>query len=103
MTVELDLDVANDVCCFDDLSVTVVGGRGSLHCPTCGTLAVPLRAPTLSDFTNAALEHLADAHWLARRRSSDQLAAARRFVDPVPDARATVISRPAEGWPGGGD
>jgi uncharacterized C2H2 Zn-finger protein len=62
MTVNVNLNDRLEVCSFDDLQVRVVDGSSSLQCPVCGMLAVPRQAPTLSDFTNAALDHLADAH-----------------------------------------
>jgi len=70
-----EAEMTDDVCSFDDLMVTVVAGRPSLQCPVCGPVAVPRRGPTLSDFTNAALEHLADVHRVARPVSPDLLAA----------------------------
>ena len=66
----------DDVGSYDDLSVVVSAGQPSLVCPVCGTLPVPRRAPTLSDFTNAALEHLADVHVVHRSVSPDLVAAA---------------------------
>lgn len=69
-------DVDTDVCGFDDLSMGTMAGRPSLECPRCGSIAVPLRAPTLSDFTNAALMHLAEVHPAGRHVSSDLASAA---------------------------
>jgi len=65
-----------DICGFDDLSMVVAAGRPSLSCPLCGSIAVPLREPTLSDFTNAALVHLADVHAVRRQASTDLAPAA---------------------------
>jgi hypothetical protein len=43
---------------YDDLPMTFHDGWIGLECPVCGPLITPRRAPTLSDFTNAAIEHL---------------------------------------------
>lgn len=66
----------DDVCCFDDMAIVVTAGRASLSCPVCGPVPVPRRAPTLSDFTNAAMDHLADVHVVTRRVGPDRSAAA---------------------------
>ncbi|MFP5283639.1 MAG: hypothetical protein ACLGIF_09330 [Actinomycetes bacterium] len=61
---------------FDDLSVALISGRPALECPSCGSVPVPLRAPTLSDFTNAALDHLAEVHRVTRWVSTELTAVA---------------------------
>lgn len=65
-----------DICGFDDLSIVVKDTAASLDCPRCGPIAVPLRAPTLSDFTNAALMHLAEVHAVRRGVGTDLASAA---------------------------
>jgi len=53
----------DEVGTFDDLSVsTSSAGHVILECPTCGVLPVSRQETTLSDLTNAALEHLRDIH-----------------------------------------
>ena len=47
---------------YDDLPMTFTEGAIGLQCPVCGPLRTPRRAPTLSDFTNAAIEHLEACH-----------------------------------------
>ena len=76
MTVDTNLTDGLEVCSFDDLDVRVVDGSSSLQCPVCGTLAVPRQAPTLSDFTNAALDHLAYVHGEAKPGSTAPVAGA---------------------------
>lgn len=71
-----------EVCSYDDLSVaTSPAGRVILRCPTCGLLPIPWRETTLSDLTNAALEHLLEVHpgeltLALGRRTSDSASAA---------------------------
>jgi len=77
MTIDVNLTDGLEVSSFDDLEVKVVEGNSSLECPICGTLAVPRQAPTLSDFTNAALDHLADVHGETRPGSTAAVVAAR--------------------------
>ena len=55
-------DESFEVCSYDDLLVLWRDGRLRLQCPTCGPLAVPLHETTLSDLTNAAMEHLSERH-----------------------------------------
>ena len=52
----------HDVTSYDDLQVITLAGTTTLECPVCGEIATPRRAPTLSDFTNAALTHLEELH-----------------------------------------
>lgn len=53
----------DEVGTFDDLLVsTGPESQLSLRCPSCGVLPVPQRGTTLSDLTNAGLEHLHDVH-----------------------------------------
>jgi hypothetical protein len=47
---------------YDDLPMITDNGTIDLQCPDCGPLLTPRRAPTLSDFTNAAIEHLENYH-----------------------------------------
>ena len=52
-----------EVSSFDDLFVSVrPRGRLALECPVCGPIPVPVRRTTLSDLTNAAMDHLSDQH-----------------------------------------
>lgn len=56
---EADVEVSS----YDDLSVAADRfGRVVLECPACGSIPVPLRETTLSDLTNAAMEHLSERH-----------------------------------------
>jgi hypothetical protein len=52
----------HDVSSYDDLQMTTAAGTTTLECPVCGVIATPRRQPTLSDFTNAALNHLEELH-----------------------------------------
>ena len=45
------------VCTYDDITVTSNQGGVTLSCPACGPLTA-LTVRTLSDLTNAAIEHL---------------------------------------------
>jgi hypothetical protein len=56
-----------EVSSYDDLLVISSAGAMALECPSCGVLQTPRRAPTLSDFTNVAIEHLSDLHPTALR------------------------------------
>jgi hypothetical protein len=51
-----------DIHSYDDLQVHSTAGSVQLECPACGPIETPRRAPTLSDLTNAAIEHLAERH-----------------------------------------
>jgi hypothetical protein len=51
-------DHSSEICSFDDLSVTVATrGTVTLSCPVCGPVGTAV-VRTLSDLTNAAIEHL---------------------------------------------
>jgi hypothetical protein len=56
-----------EVSSYDDLLVISSAGAMALECPSCGVLETPRRAPTLSDFTNVAIERLSDLHPSALR------------------------------------
>jgi len=52
-----------EVSSYDDLTVTAdAAGEVVLECPACGHIPVPSRTSTLSDLTNAAMEHLSERH-----------------------------------------
>lgn len=52
-----------EVSSYDDLSVSAArGGQVVVECPACGDIPVPQRNTTLSDLTNAAMEHLSEKH-----------------------------------------
>jgi hypothetical protein len=58
-THQLDEQVSS----YDDLFVsTDPAGRVTLECPVCGFIPIPFRETTLSDFTNAAMDHLSEQH-----------------------------------------
>ena len=57
-----------EVCSYDDLTVTSQDGVVRLVCPACGPVPVGLPPQTLSDLTNAAIEHL-EQHPEARRHA----------------------------------
>jgi hypothetical protein len=57
-----------EICSFDDLIVVMLpSGVTGLSCPTCGTIHTAA-VRTLSDLTNAAMEHL-ETHPEARRHA----------------------------------
>jgi hypothetical protein len=69
-----------EVSSYDDLSVsTDSAGRLVLDCPTCGFLPIPLRETTLSDLTNAAMDHLSEQH---------------PYSLTLPSARSRVTNKP---------
>jgi hypothetical protein len=71
---ELDEQVSS----YDDLFVSVdSAGRLSLKYPACGFIAIPLRETTLSDLTNAAMDHLSERHLYSLTLPSRGTAAAR--------------------------
>ena len=52
-----------EVSSYDDLFVSVgAAGRLLMECATCESIPVPLRQTTLSDLTNAAIDHLSEEH-----------------------------------------
>ena len=54
---------ARQVSSYDDLSVSAdPSGAVVLECPACGPIRVPQRETTLSDLTNAGMEHLSEHH-----------------------------------------
>jgi len=56
-------DLDRMVSSYDDLFVFVESGdRLVLECPACGFIPIPLRETTLSDLTNAAMDHLSERH-----------------------------------------
>lgn len=63
-----DSNVDLQVCTYDDITVTSSQGRVTLSCPACGPLTA-VTVKTLSDLTNAAIEHL-EGHPEAHRYAS---------------------------------
>jgi len=63
---EYDPNDPHQILTYDDLQMVSADGGIGLECPTCGPLRTPRLAPTLSDFTNAAIEHFESFH-LGRR------------------------------------
>ncbi len=60
---QLQVQSTNDqIRTYDDLPMISHDGFINLQCPICGPVETPKKAPTLSDFTNAAIEHLETYH-----------------------------------------
>ena len=81
-----------EVSSYDDLSVTADAvGRVVLVCPACGHIPVPSRETTLSDLTNAAMEHLSEQHPYTLTLPSRRSRGTKRSAVPQRD-RATTPS-----------